>query len=190
MLQNILIGLAGVVVLFLAIVATRPSAYEVERKVEIAAPADLVFGVLHDLHRFGGVFVLFGSPLDELDSNLQKTFEGPAAGVGQSYAWSGANAGVGKLTIEESVPGLRVGLKLEFLKPMASTATCALTIEAGPTGSRVTWSMKGHHNFVGKAFGLFVNMDKMLGGDIEKGLGRLKVVTEASTSSPSTLTPS
>jgi hypothetical protein len=36
-----------------------------------------------------GVLVLFGSPLEKLDPNMQKTFEGPAAGVGQSYAWSG-----------------------------------------------------------------------------------------------------
>ena len=89
MLKKILIGVAGVLVLFVAVVATRPSAYHVERKLEVAAPADLVFGVLNDLHQFAGVLVLFGSPLEKLDPNMQKTFEGPAAGVGQSYAWSG-----------------------------------------------------------------------------------------------------
>ena len=60
MLGKILIGVAGVLVLFVAVVATRPSAYHVERKLEVAAPADLVFGVLNDLHQFAGVFVLFG----------------------------------------------------------------------------------------------------------------------------------
>ena len=87
--ERILIGVAGVLVLFVAVVATRPSAYHVERKLEVAAPADLVFGVLNDLHQFAGVLVLFGSPLEKRDPNMQKTFEGPAAGVGQSYAWSG-----------------------------------------------------------------------------------------------------
>ena len=43
MLVKILIGVAGALVLFLAVVATRPSAYHVERKLEIAAPAELVF---------------------------------------------------------------------------------------------------------------------------------------------------
>jgi hypothetical protein len=61
---------------------------------------------------------------------------------------------------------------------MASTATCALTLTSTPTGSLVTWSMDGHHNFIGKAIGVFMNMDKMLGGDIEKGLARLKTVAE------------
>jgi hypothetical protein len=179
MLVKILIGVAGVLVLFVAVVATRPSTYHVERKLEVAAPADLVFGVLNDLHQFAGVLVLFGSPWEKLDPNMQKTFEGPAAGVGQSYAWNGnKEVGKGKMTIEESVPGQKVGMKLEFVEPMKSTATCALTLAGTPTGSFVTWSMDGNHNFMGKAFGMFMDMDNMLGTDIEKGLAQLKTVAE------------
>jgi hypothetical protein len=177
---TILFGVAVVVALFLGLVARRPSAYRVERKLAVAAPADLVFGVLNDLHQFAGVFVLFGSPFDKLDPKMQRTFEGPAAGVGQSYSWSGKEAGKGTMTIEESVPGQKVGIKLQFLKPMASTATCALAIAGTGAGSIVTWSMDGNHNFLGKAFGVFMDMDKMLGADIEKGLAQLKTVAEAS----------
>jgi len=178
MLWKILIGVAGVLVLFVVVVATRPASYRVERKLEVAAPPDLVFGVLNDLHQFAGVLVLFGTPWEKLDPNMQKTFEGPAAGVGQSYAWTGKEVGKGKMTIEESVPGQKVGIKLEFVKPMASTATFALTLAGTPTGSFVTWSMAGNHNFIGKAFGIFMDMDKMLGNDIEKGLALLKTVAE------------
>lgn len=179
MLGKILIGVAGVVVLFLAVVATRPSAYHVERRLEVAAPTGVVFDVVNDLHQFADVLVLFGSPWMELDLNMQKTIEGPAAGVGQSYAWkSKKEVGTGKLTIEESVPGRKVGMHLEFVKPMRSTATLVLILAGTPTGSLVTWSMDGKHNFIGKAMGLFMNMDRMLGADIEKGLGRLKTVSE------------
>jgi Polyketide cyclase / dehydrase and lipid transport len=179
MLETILIGVAGVLVLFVAVVARRPSAYHVERKLEVAAPTDLVFGVLNDLHQFAGVLVLFGSLWEKLDPSMQKAFEGPATGVGQSYAWSGnRDAGKGKMTIEDSVPGQKVGIKLEFVKPMASTATCTLTLAGTPTGSFVTWSMRGNHNFIGKAFAMFMNMDNMLGTDIEKGLAQLKTVAE------------
>jgi len=179
MLVRILIGVAGVLILLAAVAATRPSAYHVERKLEVAAPADLVFGVLNDLHQFADVLVLFGSPFESLDPNMRKTFEGPAVGVGQSYAWSGnKDVGKGRMTIEESVPGQKVGIKLEFVKPMQSTATCALTLAGTPTGSFVTWSMDGNHNLIGKAFGMFIDMDKMLGTDIEKGLARLKLVAE------------
>jgi len=179
MLVKTLIGIAGVLVVFAAVAATRRSTYHVERKLAVAAPPDLVFGVLNDLHRFAGVLVLFGSPLETADPNMKKTFEGPAAGVGQSYAWSGKDVGTGRMTIEESVPGQKVRITLEFVKPMASTAACALTLAGTPTGSLVTWSMDGNHNFIGKAFGMFMDMDKMLGGDIEKGLARLKTAAEA-----------
>ena len=64
------------------------------------------------------------------------------------------------------------------MKPMASKATLQLTLAATPTGSVVTWSMDGNHNFIGKAFGVLMNMDKMLGGDIEKALAQLKIVAE------------
>ena len=187
MLVKILIGVAGALVLLAVVAATRPSAYHVERTLGVAAPADLVFGILNDLHQFAGVLVLFGSPLEKSDPNMQTTFEGPAAGAGQSYAWSGnREAGKGTMTIEESVPGQKVGMKLEFVEPMASTATCALTLAGTPAGSLVTWSMAGNHNFIGKALGVFMNMDNMLGTDIEKGLAQLKTVAEGAAAKPVT----
>jgi hypothetical protein len=179
MFRKILIGVTVALALFVAVVATRPSAYHVERTLAVAAPPDAVFGVLNDLHQFAGVLVLFGSPWETLDPSMQKTFEGPAAGVGQSYAWnSDKEIGKGTMTIQESVPGRKVGMKLEFVEPMKSTATFALTLAGTPAGSSVTWSMDGNHNFLGKALGMFLDMDGMLGSDIEKGLARLKVVAE------------
>jgi hypothetical protein len=175
MLAKILLGVASVLIVFLAVVATRPPAYHVERKLTVAAPVDLVFAVLNDLHRFARVLVLFGSPFED---SVQTTFEGPAAGVGQSCSWTGKGAGKGKIAIQESAPGEKVAMKLEFVAPMASTATCAFALAATPTGSVVTWSMEGNHNFVGKAFGVLMNMDRMLGVDIEKGLARLKTAAE------------
>ena len=53
-----------------------------------------------------------------------------------------------------------------------------------PKGSQtlVTWSMSGNNGFIGKAFGLFVNCDKMVGGDFEKGLASMKSVVEGAKS--------
>jgi hypothetical protein len=39
--------------------------------------------------------------------------------------------------------------------------------------------MAGERNFTGKEVGLVMNMDKVVGGDFEKGLGRMKSVAEA-----------
>jgi hypothetical protein len=185
MLAKILLGVAGLLVLIAGVAATRPSAYRVERKLEIAAPAEVVFALLSDLRQFAGVWVLFGTPFGENDSGLERTFEGPASGAGQSLAWRGKEAGQGKLTVEESVAGERVRLKQVFVKPMASTADVVLTLAGTPAGSLVTWSMAGDHNFIGKVFGLFLDMDKMLGADLEKGLVRVKSAAEGKQGSAS-----
>ena len=43
----------------------------------------------------------------------------------------------------------------------------------------VTWNMAGENNFLAKAFHLFMNIDKLVGGDFEKGLSKMKEVSEA-----------
>jgi hypothetical protein len=175
MLRKILIGVAALLALFVIVVATRPAAYRVERTLEIAAPPDRVFGVVNDLRRFAGVFVLYDAQFDNLAPEM---FGGGAAGVGQSFAWSNDDVGKGTMTIEESVAGERVRLKLAIAEPMESTARVALRVARAPTGSAVTWSMEGEHNFIGKAVAMLADFDGMLGADIEKGLARLKSAAE------------
>ncbi|HEX7878967.1 MAG TPA: SRPBCC family protein [Candidatus Eisenbacteria bacterium] len=176
MFVKVLIGIAALVVLVLIVAATRPTAYHVERTLEIAAPTNVVFGILNDLHQFPGVMVIFGSPFETSDATMQKTIEGPASGPGQSYAWVGKDAGKGRMTIEKSIPDQQVVTRLDFEKPMKSTSITTLALAGTPTGSQVTWTMDGNHNLIGKVFGLFMNMDRMLGADIEKSLERLNTV--------------
>ncbi len=40
--------------------------------------------------------------------------------------------------------------------------------------------MTGDKNFMAKAIHLFMNMDKMIGGQFEKGLAEMKSIVEAS----------
>ena len=112
---------------------------------------------------------------------MKLTFEGPPAGTGAIYHWSGNNkVGEGRMTITESRPSDLVRIKLEFIKPFASTADTEFTFKPETNQTAVTWSMAGKKNFMSKAFGLFVNMDKLIGGDLEKGLAQLKTVVEGS----------
>ena len=39
--------------------------------------------------------------------------------------------------------------------------------------------MTGKNNFIAKAMCMFMNMDKMIGGQFEKGLAAMKAVAEA-----------
>ncbi len=180
MLPIILIVIAVIVVGFVVLVSRRSAAYQVERTLDVAAPPERVFGTLEDLRRFAGVLFLFGSPWEAQDPHMERTFSGAPSGVGQSFAWRGKKVGQGTMTIEDAVRDRRLNIKLEFVKPMASTTMCVLTVAPTAAGSSVSWSMAGNHNFLGKAFGVFIDMDKMLGRDIAMGLAQLKTTVEAS----------
>ncbi len=175
LLKKVLIGLAVLVAVFLIVVAVQPSEYTVTRSAAIAAPASEVFPAVNELRRWQR-----WSPWEALDPTMKRTFEGPEAGVNAAYAWAGNDkVGEGRMTITESKPNEVVKLKLEFFKPMAGTSDVAFTFKEGAGKTDVTWAMSGKNNFVGKAFCLFMNMDKMLGGEFEKGLAQLKAATES-----------
>ncbi|HSI62669.1 MAG TPA: hypothetical protein VLE43_06105, partial [Candidatus Saccharimonadia bacterium] len=74
-------------------------------------------------------------------------------------------------------------------KPFA--ATNAADFKFAPEGdkTKVTWSMNGKHNFVGKAICMFMDMDKMIGGDFEKGLADMKTLSEKEAATPAASAP-
>ena len=84
------------------------------------------------------------------------------------------------MTITESRPNELIRIKLEFLKPFDATNTAEFTFRPEGERTAVTWSMYGHNNFISRAVFLFVNMDKALGGEFEKGLASMKSAAEAS----------
>jgi hypothetical protein len=65
------------------------------------------------------------------------------------------------------------------VKPFAATNLADFTFKPENSQTGVTWSMTGNNNFIAKAINLFMNMDKMIGGQFEKGLAQMKSVVEA-----------
>jgi len=174
MLKKLLIGIAVIIIVFVVIVATRPSEYSVTRSVAIAAPPDAVFPHVNELKKWA-----VWNPWEKIDPTMKLAYEGPGSGVGASYSWIGnREVGEGRMTITESRPGELVRLKLEFFKPMAGVSTAEFAFKPEGSQTTVTWSMTGKNNFVAKAFCMFVSMDKMIGGQFEKGLADLKSVVE------------
>lgn len=174
MLKKILIGLAIVIVIFLIVVAMQPGTYSVTRSLVIAATPDVVFPHVNELKKWAG-----WNPWEKLDPNMKLTYDGPEAGVGASYSWVGnSDVGEGKMTITGSKPNESIQFKLEFFKPMAGVSDTEFTFKPQGNQTEVTWSMTGKNNFIGKAMCLFMNMDKMIGGQFEKGLADLKSVAE------------
>ncbi len=175
MLIKILIGVVVVIGVFAVIVAMRPSDFRVERSAVVAAPAPVVFAQVNDLHNWDA-----WSPFAKLDPAAKQTFEGPRAGTGAALAWAGnKQAGEGRMTITESRPYELIRFRLDFVKPFAVTNTAEFTFTPQGVQTAVTWSMSGRQNFMAKAFCMFMSMDKMVGGEFEKGLAQMKSVAES-----------
>ena len=174
MATTILIAIAALVLLFVLVVATRPSKFRVERSIVVAAPPASAVAQVNDFHRWVG-----WSPWERMDPTMKKTFEGAPSGTGSVYSWVGnSKVGAGRMTIEKSDAPALVGLKLEFLKPWKATNDTTFTFVPSDAGTKVTWAMEGEKGFVMKAFGLVMNMDKVVGRDFERGLAALKSLAE------------
>lgn len=174
MLIAILGGVVGVIVVFLIVVAMQPSAFRVSRSTTINAPPGAVFGHVNELRKWRA-----WSPWEKMDPSMKQTYDGPAAGVGSCTHWIGnKQVGEGRMTIVESKPGELVRIRLEFLKPFKATNMAEFTFTPRGGQTAIEWAMTGEKNFIFKAFCMFMNMDKMVGKDFEKGLAAMKAEVE------------
>ncbi len=175
MLKKFLIAIAAIIVVFVVVVALQPSEFRIVRSATISAPAPAVFAQVNDFHNWEA-----WSPWAKLDPAAKATFEGPSTGTGAIFKWAGnKEVGEGSMTITESRPSDLIRIKLEFLRPFEATNSAEFTFKPEGNRTAVTWSMEGKNNFIAKAVCLFMNMDKMVGGQFEQGLAQMKAVVEA-----------
>lgn len=166
-------------IIFIAVAAVfisrQPAEFCITRSITISAPASAIFPQANNLHNFN-----LWNPWAKLDPNSTSTFEGAEEGVGAIMRWEGNNnVGKGSMTATESLPNELIRFRMEFLKPMKATNTAEFTFAPNGDTTLVTWSMSGTNNFIGKAMGLVLNCDKMVGSQFEKGLASLKAIVEA-----------
>ncbi|OGU14206.1 MAG: hypothetical protein A2X61_14585 [Ignavibacteria bacterium GWB2_35_12] len=170
-LKIILIILVSLFALIVLVGLLLPSNIKLERKITIDAPPAVVFDLLNDLHNFHQ-----WSPFSELDTNMKIKVSG-TSGVGSTYEWnSKGEAGIGKITIKESVPNKLIKCQLDFAEEGTSFANFKIMDEKGKT--TLTWDFEtdlGGSPFT-KYFGLF--MEPMMGPQYEKGLKSFKKLAE------------
>lgn len=178
MLKTILISLASVVVAFVIVVAMEPANFRIARSATIAAPPAIVFAEVNDLRRWEA-----WSPWAKMDPAAKNTFAAPPAGTGAAMTWDGnKQVGEGTMTITESRPDALIRFRLDFRRPFQATHTAEFTFQPQGNQTVVTWSMSGVNGFLFKAVGLFMNTDKMVGPQFERGLADLKTISEVAAS--------
>ena len=168
------IAVVGLIAAVLGFAATRPGEFRLRRTHRINAAPGKIFPHINDFRRWE-----VWSPWEKLDPELKRTHSGAASGKGAVYEWEGnSKAGKGRMEIvESSAPGKLI-IKIDFLKPFEAHNTVEFMLEPKANATDVTWSMFGPNPYMMKVMGVFVDMDKMIGKDFEKGLASLKTVAE------------
>lgn len=173
MITTIIIAVAVIVAAALAHAASKPDTFAVSRTTLIAAPPGQIFPLIDDLHAQSA-----WSPFEK-DPNMKRTHSGAPRGKGAIYEWDGnRQVGAGRIAITDSIPSSKVVLLLDMSRPFAAHNTVEFTLVPSGGGTNVTWAMRGTQPFIGKVMGLFMNCDKMVGGEFEGGLAKLKRLVE------------
>ena len=174
MLKTIFILLAVLIVAILAYAATKPDTFEVRRSASIKAPAEKIFAIINDYHNWDR-----WSPWNKHDPEMKKTVSGAPSGKGAVYEWAGNRmVGKGRIEIIDSVPSSKITMKLDMTEPMEANNIAEYTLEPKGEMTNVTWALRGACPYMSKVMGLFMNVDKMVGGAFEEGLASLKTLAE------------
>lgn len=175
MLKTILILVVVALAAVLVYAATRPDSFRVARSLDIATPPEKIYPLINDLRRWRE-----WSPYEKKDPTMQRTFFGPPAGVGATYAWKGnKEVGEGRMEIIEATPPELIRIQLDFIAPFKAHNIAEFSLQPQGATTRVTWALSGPSPYISKLIGVFMNMDTMIGGDFETGLAHLKTLAES-----------
>ena len=164
------VGIVGV----LGFALTKPDTFRVERSLAVKAPANAVYPLVADFHRWTA-----WSPYENRDPAMKRAFGGTAQGKGATYAWDGnSNVGGGNMLITDAPAPSKVALDLNMTRPMTAHNKVEFTLVPAGDTTTVTWAMRGDTPYFAKVIHVFFNMDKMVGGDFEAGLAKLKAAAE------------
>ncbi len=169
---------AGVAVLaiiaLLVYAATLPHTFQGQRTQRINASPEKVFPLINNMHGMNT-----WNPFAEADPDIKITYTGPESGKGARYEWTGnSKVGQGSIEIIDVATPSRVALRLDILKPIEGHNTVVFTLAPNGSGTDVTWAMTGERPFIGKVMDAVFNMDRMVGGEFERGLAKLRTIAE------------
>jgi hypothetical protein len=175
-LKKILIILAILVAIPLIAALFVKDDYSIERSVTINKPKQDVFNYIKLLRN-----QTHYSKWVMMDPNAKMEYTGTDGTPGFVSAWDSENKHVGKgaQTITKVTDGERIDLDIHFIKPLEGDSKAYLaTTAVSDNQTKVTWGFYGPLKYPMKVMHLFMNMDKMIGSDLQTGLDNLKGVLE------------
>ena len=172
-LKKLLIGLLLIAVVLVLVSYLLPDRYLVQRSVVIQTDAAKIFPMIANLKNWES----WSAWTKAMDPTKTDTFEGPDADVGATMKWNGQKVGEGSLQLMKVTPLELIEYALAMNHGQFKSSG-TFRFEKVAEGTKLTWADAGAlgNNPLHRWFGLL--MDKMMGGDFQKGLDNLKTAAE------------
>lgn len=173
MILKILVFVIAIVSVAAVVAMFTKDKYTLVRQVVINAPKQEVF----DYIKLNSNQKSYSKWLS-LDPQTKIGFKGSPDGKPGSILTFESNdkkAGTGELETKRVIDGERVEFELRFLAPFQFTANGFMSTDAvSPGQTRVTWVYNSGMNWPKNFMLLFMDMDSIVGNDIQISLGNLK----------------
>ncbi|GAB4256881.1 MAG: hypothetical protein Kow0079_14040 [Vicingaceae bacterium] len=175
-LKYLLIGIVIIIVSILVIAGFMDTTYAVKRSITINRPKSEVFEYVKYLKNQENYSVWA-----QMDPNMKRTFTGTDGTVGFISAWESENEDVGKG--EQEITGIKEGAlidyELRFYEPFETKDHAYISFEKVENNqTKLVWGFDGKMSYPMNIMLLFMDMDGMLGKDLQQGLDNLKVLME------------
>ena len=174
--KKFLIGLAILIAIPLIVALFVKSNYDVQREILIDQPNQVVFDYIKYLKNQDQY-----SKWNQMDPDMKKSYRGTDGTVGFVSRWESDNeeVGTGEQEIKKITEGERIDFELRFIKPFEATEPAFMTTEkVGENQTKVVWGFSGHFAYPMNLMLLFMDMEEMIGNDLETGLNNLKQILE------------
>lgn len=175
-LKGILYLVIGVIVLALVIALFTKKDYAVEREIVVMRPSAQVFDYAKHIKNQDDYSVW-----NQADPNMKKEYVGTDGTVGFIAKWESESDSVGKgeQEIVKIAEGERIDMKLRFQEPFEAEDDAYMITEGIDSAqTRVKWGFKGTMKYPMNIMLLMMDMENMLGKDLQKGLENMKANLE------------
>jgi len=163
----------GIIAVIVVIAYLLPKTYKVERSIVIQSNPEVIYGLTSNFD----LWHLWVTWTKEFDTTAVFEITGSAGKVGTTWKWTGEKLGQGEMTARELIPGQLVAYDLAFDNGKYMSKG-KIVIEQLGDSCKVSWFDEGDlgYNPLSRYMGRF--MDRMMGPDFEKGLAKLKMISE------------
>ena len=176
-LKKLILALISLIALILIAALFMKKDYAVEREIVINKPKQEVFNYIKYLKNQDHY-----SKWNNVDPDMKKMYRGTDGEVGSVAGWDSQNdqVGAGEQEILKMVDGERIDLALRFTRPFVANDNAYFITEAVSEGqTKVKWGFNGKMNWPMNIMLKFMNLEEMLGSDLQTGLTALKPLVEA-----------